>query len=32
VSIVRGAQARDKLVRIEGVTDEAAVRAVLGLG
>jgi uncharacterized protein (TIGR00251 family) len=31
VSVVRGASSRDKVVRIEGVEDEAAVRAALGL-
>jgi uncharacterized protein (TIGR00251 family) len=31
VGVVRGASARDKVVRIEGVADEAAVRAALGL-
>jgi uncharacterized protein (TIGR00251 family) len=31
VSVVRGASARDKRVRIEGVEDEPAVRAALGL-
>jgi uncharacterized protein len=31
VSVVRGASARDKRVRIEGVDDEPAVRAALGL-
>lgn len=31
VAVVRGETARDKLVRIEGVDDEAAVRARLGL-
>jgi uncharacterized protein (TIGR00251 family) len=31
VAVVRGATSRDKLVRIEGDVDEAAVRAALGL-
>ena len=31
VQVVRGETLRDKLVRIEGVEDEAAVRARLGL-
>lgn len=30
VSVVRGHAARDKLVRIEGVLDERALRAALG--
>jgi uncharacterized protein len=29
VTVVRGAQSRDKVVRIEGVTDEPALRARL---
>jgi uncharacterized protein len=32
VSVVRGEQARDKVVRIDGDVDEAGVRAALGLG
>ncbi len=31
VSVVRGERSRDKLVRVEGVEDEAALRARLGL-
>jgi uncharacterized protein (TIGR00251 family) len=31
VTVVRGASSRDKLVRLAGVQDEAAVRAALGL-
>lgn len=32
VRVVRGETARDKLLRIDGVADETAVRAALGLG